>query len=551
MILCVYYFLKISILRVFMDSFRKIFSGIFFFFMVIGFFYAYQADFFLFKTNEGLKKNSKDFTCLNQDFLQNQLINIKNDVLSLDINLLGGSIERANLLQYKDSMEKHKPFTLLKNYKKFKYKIIDKFFLNHSKDMFNNLLIPKYRVSSVLFRLQPQKNLLKVYLTARTETGILYTKIFSLSRGSYNVGIEIRINNFSVKKLKTIIFSELQQTNNLSERKNIIDKIFHLKTYRGSVYSSDDIKYKKYSFDISKKNFSLHKFTKNGWIAMIQQYFVTALIPKLTDFYTIYTNRLNNISIIGFYTSIKKILPNDSYAIRENIWIGPEVQNKLVSIANYLDLVVDYGWFWFIAKPLFTLLTFCYKFCNNWGIAIILVTLFMKIITYPLTKSQYLSAIKIKKLQPKLDIIKKKFLNDTQKMSQEILSLYKKSNINPISGILPVILQMPIFLSLYYVLISSIELRHAPFILWIKDLSSYDPFYILPILLGITMFLVQISSDNFTFHYKKQKIKYFMPMILILFFLWFPSGLVLYYIVSNFITVLQQYLVYYSFNKKK
>ena len=222
----------------------------------------------------------------------------------------------------------------------------------------------------------------------------------------------------------------------------------------------------------------------------------------------------------------------------------------MAAVAPSLDLVVDYGWLWFIAKPLHWLLSTIQTFVGNWGLAIIMLTFIVRGAMYPLTKAQYTSMAKMRMLQPKLQEMKERIGDDRQRMSQEMMELYKREKVNPLGGCLPLVLQMPIFIALYWALMESVELRHAPFFGWIQDLSAQDPFYVLPLLMGASMFLIQKMSPTTVTDPMQQKIMTFMPVVFTFFFLFFPSGLVLYWLVSNVVTLLQQTLIYKSLEKK-
>ena len=222
----------------------------------------------------------------------------------------------------------------------------------------------------------------------------------------------------------------------------------------------------------------------------------------------------------------------------------------MAAVAENLDLVVDYGWLWFIAKPLHSLLAFIQSFVGNWGVAIICLTFIVRGAMYPLTKAQYTSMAKMRMLQPKLQAMRERIGDDRQRMSQEMMELYKKEKVNPLGGCLPLLLQMPIFIALYWALMESVELRHSPFFGWITDLSAQDPYYILPLLMGASMFLIQKMSPTTVTDPMQQKIMTFMPVLFTGFFLFFPSGLVLYWLVSNIVTLIQQTLIYKALEKK-
>jgi len=349
------------------------------------------------------------------------------------------------------------------------------------------------------------------------------------------------------------IFGQIKQTINLPKKRNVYSGNFALQTFRGAAYSSDDNKYEKYKFDMIANNKNLHIMTESGWIAMLQQYFAVAWIPDNLGKNTIYTSSLDHdTAVIGYKSPIINIPPNSRSIIKSKLWIGPEIQKEMKLVAPNLDLTVDYGWLWFLSQPLFKLLTILYSIIGNWGFSIILITFIMRGLTYPLTKAQYISMAKMRALQPKIQEIKEKFSKDKQRISQEMILLYKKEKINPLGGFLPIFIQMPIFLSLYYMLIGSVELRHAPFLLWIHDLSSQDPYYVLPVIMGLTMFFIQkISSTNHISDPLQKKIMNFMPVIFTAFFLWFPSGLVLYYIISNLVTIIQQKFILSNLEKNR
>ncbi|WP_375146767.1 membrane protein insertase YidC, partial [Vibrio parahaemolyticus] len=244
------------------------------------------------------------------------------------------------------------------------------------------------------------------------------------------------------------------------------------------------------------------------------------------------------------------IATGDQAKFEATLWVGPKLQQEMAAVAPNLDLVVDYGWLWFIAKPLHSLLAFIQSFVGNWGVAIICLTFIVRGAMYPLTKAQYTSMAKMRMLQPKLQAMRERIGDDRQRMSQEMMELYKKEKVNPLGGCLPLVLQMPIFIALYWALMESVELRHSPFFGWIHDLSAQDPYYILPLLMGASMFLIQKMSPTTVTDPMQQKIMTFMPVMFTFFFLFFPSGLVLYWLVSNIVTLIQQTLIYKALEKK-
>ncbi|AEO07850.1 membrane protein insertase YidC [Buchnera aphidicola] len=476
---------------------------------------------------------------------------IKNNVLSLVVNMYGGDIEEASLLVYKDTLHSSKPLKLLDTASDFIYQAQSGLIGKNGPDNPANNSRPLYVSSKNLFELKHDQTELRVPITWVSNEGIIYKKTFILKSNQYDIDIEYDIYNSTQKILEMNMFGQIKQTINIPKRRNIYSHNFALQTFRGAAYSSSDNKYEKYKFDKISNNQNLNVVTEHGWIAMLQQYFAVAWIPQNLGKNILYTSHLeNDIAAIGYKSAPIHILPNSRSIIKSKLWIGPEKQNEMKLIAPYLDLTVDYGWLWFLSQPLFKLLTMLNNILGNWGFSIIFITFIMKGITYPLTKAQYVSIAKMRTLQPKIKEIKEKYSHDKQRISKEMIALYKKEKINPLGGFFPIFIQMPIFLSLYYMLIGSVELRHAPFILWIHDLSNQDPYYILPIIMGITMFFIQKTSSNNNISDSLQKnIMNCMPVIFTMFFLWFPSGLVLYYIISNLVTIIQQKFVLSHINK--
>jgi len=478
---------------------------------------------------------------------------IKTDVISLVVNMHGGDIEEASLLSYKDKLYSSQPFKLLETTSDFVYQAQSGLIGKDGPDSLLNNSRPLYFSDKKFFKLEKNEKELRVPIKWVSKNGVIYTKTFVLKPNKYDIEIEYNIFNTSKKTLTMNIFGQIKQTINLPKKRNIYSGNFALQTFRGAAYSSVDNKYEKYKFDTISNNDNLHVVTENGWIAMLQQYFAVSWIPQNLGQNTIYTSILDDgIAAIGYKSPSIDVLPDSRTVIKSKLWIGPEIQKEMKLIAPNLDLTVDYGWLWFLSQPLFKLLSILHNIIGNWGFSIILITFIMRAITYPLTKAQYTSMAKMRALQPKIQEIKERFLNDKQRLSQEMIILYKKEKINPLGGFLPIFIQMPIFLSLYYMLIGSVELRHAPFILWIHDLSSQDPYYVLPIIMGLTMFFIQKgSSTNHISDPFQKKIMNFMPVIFTAFFLWFPSGLVLYYIVSNLVTILQQKFILSNLEKHK
>ena len=474
--------------------------------------------------------------------VKGKVITLENDVFRLKINTLGGDVISSELLKYDAELDSNMPFVLLQNTPEHVY--IAQSGLIGKDGIDTKAGRADYQVEGENFKLADGQNELIVPLVYQKE-GVTYRKIFVLKRGEYDIAVNYEINNQSDKTIEVEPYGQLRHT--------LVDSSGNvaMPTYTGGAYSSSETNYKKYSFsDMENANLSVN--TKAGWVAVLQHYFVSAWIPNQdadNQLYTL-TDKANNIGSIGYRGPVVAIQPNTTEKLTSKLWTGPKLQNEMEQVADHLDLTVDYGWAWFIAKPLFWLLTFIQQLVHNWGVAIICVTLVVKAILYPLTKAQYTSMAKMRMLQPKLQEMRERFGEDRQRMSQEMMKLYKDEKVNPLGGCLPLLLQMPIFIALYWTFMEAVELRHAPFFGWIQDLSAQDPYYILPILMGASMFLLQKMSPTPVADPMQQKIMNFMPLIFMVFFLWFPAGLVLYWLVSNLITIIQQQLIYRGLEKK-
>tara|TARA_B100001057_G_scaffold400018_1_gene411088 strand:+ start:9232 stop:10854 length:1623 start_codon:yes stop_codon:yes gene_type:complete len=470
-------------------------------------------------------------------------ITVTTDVLTLSIDTVGGDVVKANLNDYSAEYDSKESFVLLKNEPGHQF-IAQSGLVGPQGIDLSSTNRPSYTVSADSFTLADGQDELRIPMTYQAN-GLDYTKTFILKRGSYAIDVEYDVVNNSGNNATLGMYAHLRQ--------NVMDDggSLTMPTYRGGAYSTEDTRYKKYSFDdMQDRNLSLNLANGQGWAAMIQHYFASAWIPRDEAGSNLYTRVIGNLGDIGVRMPNKTIANGDEASFKATLWVGPKLQDQMAATAPNLDLVVDYGWLWFIAKPLHTLLSFIQGFVSNWGVAIIILTFIVRGAMYPLTKAQYTSMAKMRMLQPKLTAMRERIGDDRQRMSQEMMELYKKEKVNPLGGCLPIVLQMPIFISLYWALMESVELRHSPFFGWITDLSAQDPYYILPLLMGASMFLIQKMSPTTVTDPMQQKIMTFMPVMFTFFFLFFPSGLVLYWLVSNIVTLIQQTLIYRALEKK-
>ncbi|ENM6583967.1 membrane protein insertase YidC [Vibrio alginolyticus] len=470
-------------------------------------------------------------------------ITVTTDVLTLSIDTVGGDVVHANLNEYSAELDSSDSFVLLKDAQDHQF-IAQSGLVGPQGIDLSSTNRPHYNVSADSFTMADGQDELRVPMTF-TANGIEYTKTYIFKRGSYALNVEYDVVNNSGNNATFGMYAHLRQ--NLMDDGGSIT----MPTYRGGAYSTEDTRYKKYSFDdMQDRNLSLNLADGQGWAAMIQHYFAAAWIPRNEPGTNLYTRVIGNLGDIGVRMPNKTIATGDQAKFEATLWVGPKLQDEMAEVAPNLDLVVDYGWLWFIAKPLHMLLSFIQSFVGNWGVAIICLTFIVRGAMYPLTKAQYTSMAKMRMLQPKLQAMRERIGDDRQRMSQEMMELYKKEKVNPLGGCLPLILQMPIFIALYWALMESVELRHSPFFGWIHDLSAQDPYYILPLLMGASMFLIQKMSPTTVTDPMQQKIMTFMPVMFTFFFLFFPSGLVLYWLVSNIVTLIQQTLIYKGLEKK-
>ena len=470
-----------------------------------------------------------------------QLINVKTDVLDLVIDTKGGDIVSAKLSKFAASLDSEERFQLLQRQPGNLYIAQSGLIGPNGIDSTDGRA--QFSSAETDYSLQGQK--LEVPLTYRKEDGSVITKIFTFEQGKYDVGVRYEINNASGQAQQMQFYGQLQQTMTAGEGGSMI-----MPTYFGAAYSHDEDKFEKYDFD-DMKDQRLSITTQTGWVSMLEHYFVSAWVPTQQQDNRLFSRLADNSqAIIGVIYPMVQVAPGETTTIDSTLYLGPKDQDSMAAIVEHLDLTVDYGFLWWLAQPIFKLLQFLQSIVLNWGLAIILTTVVVKAALFPLTKAQYVSMAKMRMLQPKMTAMRERYGSDRQKMSQAMMKLYKEEKVNPLGGCLPMLLQLPIFLALYWVLLESVELRHSEFVFWIQDLSTKDPYYILPILMGASMFLMQKLQPTPTADPMQQKLFQYMPVIFTVFFLWFPSGLVLYWLVSNLITIAQMLIIYRGLEKK-
>lgn len=470
----------------------------------------------------------------------NRLIKVKTDTLDLTIDTLGGDVITANLVKFPVEQGSDQTYSLLRPSGEALYVAQSGLVGANGPDASPNGR-PLYNSTVAEYKMTGDS--LVVPLVWTSADGLKISKNFEFKRGSHTVSVSYQIDNNSAKNMQFQQYAQLKQSMVEQERS------MFMPTYRGGAYSSSEEKYEKFSFDdMQDKN--LGKTTEGGWVGMLEHYFVSAWIPPQEQENNLYSKVLpTEQAIIGFTGSPITVAAGNSATLSKALYLGPKDQDTLAQLARGLDLTVDYGVLWWISQPLFALLQFIQSLVTNWGLAIIFITVIVKGLMYPLTKAQYESMAKMRALAPKMQALKERYGDDRQKMSQAMMEMYKKEKANPMGGCFPLLLQMPIFLALYWVLLESVELRHASF-LWINDLSVMDPYFVLPILTGASMWMLQKLQPMTTADPMQQKIMQFMPVMMTVFFLWFPSGLVLYWLISNVITLVQAKIIYASMAKR-
>jgi len=470
-----------------------------------------------------------------------KLINVVTDAFTMKINSQGGDIVEVKLHKFDTEQGNGIPYTVLQNGNQ---KYIAQSGLTGANGI-DRIIKGRPIYSSSQSNYELTADSLVIDLVFHDVSGMSVTKRFTFNKGSYSVDVDYVINNNTANSVSVQMYGQLKQSTVVASGGGM------LPTYRGAAFSTTEDRYEKYDFDdIQEAN--LNKVTSGGWVAMLEHYFVSAWVPKAEDTNQLYTTYSNNFeAVVGFKAPAVTIDAGQQGKTSAIFYVGPKDQAVLEKIAPNLDLTIDYGFLWMISQPLFWLLLTIQSFVSNWGVAIIIITLIVKGVMYPLTKAQYTSMAKMRDLAPKMAQLKERFGDDRQKMSQATMEMYRKEKVNPAGGCLPLLLQMPIFLALYWVFLESVELRHAPFIFWIQDLSAMDPFFVLPILMGASMYVMQKMQPMTIQDPMQQKIMQYMPVVFSIFMAWFPSGLVLYWFISNVVSIVQMKVIFSGIAKQK
>lgn len=463
-----------------------------------------------------------------------QRIRVVTDILDVEIDTVGGDIRRAALLKYPVTAKNPDDPVIIFNDVLPDLFIAQSGLLSNTGGSVDHHEI--YTASQSEYNLSSGTNELVVQLDWQAPSGLAVSKIYTFHRDSYLVDMVVKVNNASDQEWSGRLYRQLQRT-------QPADQSTFIYTYTGGVVSTPLNKYDKVDFDEMANWKPEESYSKGGWIAMIQHYFLSAWIPKQEEINNFYTQEVDGGRyILGLQTAESKIPAGQAGEFTSQLFVGPKEQKRLLEVAPNLELTVDFGFLTILAEPLYWLLGKMYSWVGNWGFAIILVTIIIKAVFYKLSEAAYRSMANLRKFQPKMQAIRERYGNDKQRMSQAMMDIYKKEKINPLGGCLPMLVQIPVFIALYWVLLESVELRQADFIFWLDDLSSKDPYYVLPVIMGVSMFIQQ-KLNPAPMDPVQQKVLMFLPWIFTAFFAFFPSGLVLYWVVNNILSIMQQWYI--------
>jgi YidC/Oxa1 family membrane protein insertase len=464
-----------------------------------------------------------------------QTVEILTDVFRLEFDPIGAQLVRAELLRFPSKSRPQEPFVLLEQDGQGRTYIVQTGVVGPAGTNFPTHLVPFELVSS---ETTMSGDTLPVSFVGESD-GVRVTKTFTFHRGRYDVEVVHEIENLSDQAISPSLYLQITRDGDSPE-----DTSSFYFTFTGPAVYSEQEKFQKVSFsDIERKRGSFIKSADNGWLAMIQHYFVTAWVPPQGVQRSYDMAQVgNNLYAVRSIEGVGMITPGQSVSVPSTLWVGPQDQGALEQVAPGLDLVVDYGWLTILAKPLFILMTWLHSFIGNWGWTIVVLTVLIKLVFFPLSATSYRSMAKMKQVAPRLQALKEKFGDDRQKLNAAMMEMYRTEKINPLGGCLPILVQIPVFIALYWVLLASVEMRGAPWVLWVTDLSARDPLFILPVIMMATMFL-QIKLNPKPPDPIQARVMMIMPLVFGGFMFLFPAGLVLYWVVNNILSIAQQWYI--------
>ena len=462
-----------------------------------------------------------------------ETFSIDTDLMKVTISTQGGDLVGLELLNYKENDAKDKNFVLFDTKHQYSAQsgLIGEGLPSH-RSMFRRIDGPT--------QLAAGSDELKVRLETDGPEGVRIAKVLTFKRGSYAIDVAWEIINGSGKPLAPHAYFQIQRDDGEPAGGNMM-----MHTFTGPAVYTDAEKYQKSSFgDVADKSAKFTKTADNGWLAMVQHYFVSAWVPQAGVQREYYMRKLDgsNLYQMGVIVPVAEIGPGTSANTSVTLFAGPQEQAALKQIAPGLDLVVDYGWLTVIAAPIFWALQFIHDIVGNWGWAIVVLTILIKLAFFPLSAASYKSMAKMRMVTPRLVQLKERYADDKQRLNQEMMKMYQTEKINPLGGCLPILIQIPVFIALYWVLLGAVEMRDAPWIGWITDLASPDPWYILPVIMIISM-VIQMKLNPTPPDPIQAKVMMAMPFVFGIMFLWFPAGLVLYWVVNNVLSIAQQWQI--------
>ncbi len=463
-----------------------------------------------------------------------QTVRVLTDLLDVEISTRGGEIRQVRLREYSVSVKDPTPFTLL--FAQGSELFVAQSGLQAQGGAPAPGIDAIYQTPQLEYTLADGQDELVVPLTWTSPEGIEVTKRFVFRRNDYLIDLQHQVRNGSDTPWQGFQYSQLRRS-----PVSGASSMFVAHSYTGGVLHSPDDRYQKLSFDDMAES-RLQRDIANGWLAMIQHYFLAAWIPPSDVTYRYYTQYVDGHYVFGASSPWMTVAPGDEGRVGTRLYVGPKEPDRLEAVAPDLELTVDYGKLTIIAKPLYWLLDKLHSVVGNWGWAIVLLTLLIKLVFYKLSETSYRSMARMRTLQPKMQALKERYGDDRQRLNQELMELYKREKINPLGGCLPILVQIPVFIALYWVLLESVALRQAEWILWIKDLSAPDPYFVLPILMGVSM-LVQQKLNPAPMDPVQQRVFMIMPVVFTVFFLFFPAGLVLYWVTNNVLSIAQQWVI--------
>ncbi|MBL8515862.1 MAG: membrane protein insertase YidC [Betaproteobacteria bacterium] len=464
---------------------------------------------------------------------------VRTDTLEVEIGRKGGDIQRVTLLKHFAATDRSKPLTLMQP-KSGHYFVTQTGLLgglpNHNS---------MWTTTAERFEMRPGEGALEVRLRHAGQADAAVEKVYRFKPGSYVVEMVQEIRNASDAVITPSAYFQFLRDGNPPEGEAAQNNpMTGVATFTGPAVYTNEKKFVKVSFSDVEKGKQDHPVkATDGWLALVQHYFVSAWLPKPNVEREYFTRKVSdNLYGAGIIQSAGSIAPGQSATIPMSLYLGPQNQDTLKALAPGLDLVVDYGWLTILAAPLFWVLQFIHGFVGNWGWSIVLLTILIKAVFYPLNQKAGMSMAHMKAVAPRIQQLQQRYGDDRAKLNQAMMELYRTEKINPLGGCLPILIQIPVFIALYWVLLAAVELRHAPWAGWITDLSVPDPYYILPLVMAVSMF-VQTKLNPPPPDPVQAKIMLFMPLIFSIFFFFFPAGLVLYWTVQNLIGIAQQWWI--------